>query len=105
MGNEECFIHDFVPVLSAGYGKVYVKMEFSKEKLRQIKRLMVLAAFLILMILYSDKVLVGVFFVVNILKPFLYGGAIAFALNIPMKALEEKLLAGWKGKADRKSVV
>ncbi len=99
MGNEECFIHDFVPVLSAGYGKVYVKMEFSKEKLRQIKRLMVLAAFLILMILYSDKVLVGVFFVVNILKPFLYGGAIAFALNIPMKALEEKLLAGWKGKS------
>ncbi len=79
-----------------------VKMEFSKEKLRQIRRLMVLAAFLILVILYSDKVLVGAFFVVNILKPFLYGGAIAFALNIPMKALEEKLLARWKGKSAAK---
>lgn len=32
-------------------------MEFSKEKIRQIKRLMLLAALLVLMIVYSDKVL------------------------------------------------
>lgn len=79
-----------------------VKMEFSKEKLRQIRKLMVLAALLILAILYSDKVFVGAVFVVNILKPFLYGGAIAFAMNIPMKALEEKLFARWKGKSASK---
>ena len=74
-------------------------MEFSREKLKQIRRLMVWATFLILIIIYSDKVLFGSIFVLNILKPFLYGGAIAFALNIPMRALEEKLLARWKGKS------
>ena len=79
-----------------------VKMEFSREKLRQIRKLMVLAALLILAILYSDKVFLGAVFVVNILKPFLYGGAIAFAMNIPMKALEEKLFARWKGKSASK---
>ncbi len=79
-----------------------VEMEFSKEKLRQIRHLMVMAAILILAIIYSDKVLVGVFFVINILKPFLYGGAIAFALNIPMRALEEKALGRWRGKTAQK---
>ena len=79
-----------------------VSMEFSKEKLRQIRKLMVLAALLILAILYSDKVFLGAVFVVNILKPFLYGGAIAFAMNIPMKALEEKLFVRWKGKSASK---
>ena len=77
-------------------------MEFSREKLKQIRRLMVWATFLILIIIYSDKVLFGSIFILNILKPFLYGGAIAFALNIPMRALEEKLLARWKGKSAAK---
>ena len=77
-------------------------MEFSKEKLKQIRLLMVLATVLILGIIYSDKVLLGGIFVINILKPFLYGGAIAFALNIPMRALEEKLLGRWQGKSAAK---
>ena len=77
-------------------------MEFSREKLKQIRHLMIWATFLILVIIYSDKVLFGSIFVLNILKPFLYGGAIAFALNIPMRVLEEKLMARWKGKSARK---
>jgi len=77
-------------------------MEFSKEKMRQIRHLMVLGAFLILALIYCDKVLLGAVFVINILKPFLYGGAIAFALNIPMRVLEEKAMARWKGKAAQK---
>ncbi len=77
-------------------------MEFSREKLKQIRRLMILAAFLVLMILYSEKVFFGAAFLFGILKPFLYGGAIAFVLNIPMRAVENKWLKGWNGKASDK---
>lgn len=77
-------------------------MEFSREKLKQIRRLMVLAALLVLAVIYSEKLLFGIAFVYGIAKPFVYGGAIAFVLNIPMRALEEKLLKGWKGKLAQK---
>ena len=73
-------------------------MEFSKEKLKQIRWLMVLAALLVLAIVYSSQVLTGVQFAFGIAKPFLYGGVIAFVLNIPMRALEETALKRWKGK-------
>ena len=35
---------------------------------------------------------------INILKPFIYGGVIAFVLNIPMNLIEKGLLGKWKGK-------
>ena len=73
-------------------------MEFSREKLKQIRRLMVLAAVLVLAIIYSDKLLLGIAFVYGIAKPFVYGAAVAFVLNIPMRAFEEKLLKRWQGK-------
>lgn len=78
-------------------------MEFSREKIRQIRRLMILAAFLILAIVYSDQVFQGISFLIGILSPFLAGGAIAFVLNIPLKAFEEKMLAGWRGKSAQKA--
>lgn len=77
-------------------------MEFSKEKIRQIKNLMVLAAFLVLAIIYSEKIFSVAVFLVDILKPFIYGGAIAFVLNIPMRLIEEKFLERWKGKMAKK---
>lgn len=73
-------------------------MEFSREKLKQIRRLMVLAAVLVLAVIYSDRLLLGIVFVYGITKPFLYGAAVAFVLNIPMRAFEEKLLRRWQGK-------
>lgn len=63
---------------------------------------MMLAAFLILVIIYSEEIFLAVGFFVDILKPFIYGGAIAFVLNIPMKLIEEKLLRRWKGKMAKK---
>ncbi len=77
-------------------------MGFNKEKIRQIRNLMLLAALLVLGIIYSEKIFSGAAFLVDILKPFLYGGVVAFILNILMKAIEEKLLKGWKGKAAKK---
>ena len=77
-------------------------MEFSKEKIKQIKNLMMLAAFLVLAIIYSEKIFLAAYFLVGILKPFIYGGAIAFILNIPMRLIEEKFLERWKGKMAKK---
>lgn len=74
-------------------------MEFSREKIRQIRNLMLLAAALTLVIIYSEKVLRGAAFVFGILRPFIYGGGVAFVLNIPMKLIEEKLLGRWKKKS------
>ena len=77
-------------------------MEFGREKIKQIKNLMVLAAFLILAVIYSEKLFFGILFLAGILKPFFYGGAVAFVLNIPMKWIEEKLLGRLEGKRVKK---
>lgn len=77
-------------------------MEFDKEKIKQIKRLMVLAAVLVLAVIYSEKIFYGVLFLAGILKPFLYGGAVAFVLNIPMKWIEERLLGRLRGERAKK---
>ncbi len=77
-------------------------MEFSRDKIRQIRHLMLLGAFLVLALIYSEKVFQGIAFLFGILSPFLVGGVIAFVLNIPMRAFEEKLLSRWKGKSARK---
>lgn len=77
-------------------------MGFDKEKIKQIRWLLVLAAVLVLGILYSSSVFAGILFAFRIARPFLYGGVIAFVLNLPMKAFENKLLGKWKGKAAAK---
>lgn len=74
-------------------------MEFSREKVRQIRHLMLLAAVLVLALMYSEAVFGGIAFLFGILSPFIVGGVIAFVLNIPMIFFEEKLLGRWKGKA------
>lgn len=78
-------------------------MEFGREKLKQIRHLMILAALLVLGIIYSQDVFRGIGFLFGIVRPFLAGGAIAFVLNIPMKAYEEKLLGRWRGKGAGKA--
>lgn len=73
--------------------------ELGREKVRQIRHLMILAAVLVLGLIYSEEVFQGAFFLFGILSPFLVGGVIAFVLNIPMRAFEEKLLSRWRGKS------
>lgn len=73
-------------------------MEFSREKIRQIRNLMFLAAALVLAVIYSERIFEGVGFFISILSPFLIGGVIAFVLNIPMRLYEERLFARWRGK-------
>ncbi len=77
-------------------------MEFSKEKMKQIRRLMLFATVLILLVIYSKSVFGGIVFGMQIVRPFLYGGIIAFVLNLPMKWIENCLLKKWKGRLARK---
>lgn len=77
-------------------------MESGRERIRQIRHLMAWAAFLALLLIYSDRVFQGIGFLFGILSPFLMGGAVAFVLNVPMKAFEERLFARWQGKAAQK---
>ncbi len=73
-------------------------MGFDKVKLKQIRGLMILGAVLILALMYSKSVFLGIAIAIGMIRPFIYGGAIAFVLNIPMKAIETKLLKRWNGK-------
>jgi len=72
---------------------------WSKGKVRQIRGLMVFGAILVLALIYSNTIYGGAVLVLEMFKPFLYGGAIAFVLNLPMKWIENKLLGKWHGKS------
>ncbi len=73
-------------------------MGFDKVKLKQIYKLIVFVAVIVLLLIYSEILFGGLKLLVGIFLPFLIGGAIAFILNIPMNSLEKKLLKKWNGK-------
>ena len=73
-------------------------MGYDKVKIKQIRGLMVLAAVLILALIYSQQILGAIALGFQILSPFIIGGVIAFVLNLPMNLIEKKLFARWKGK-------
>jgi predicted PurR-regulated permease PerM len=77
-------------------------MQSDREKIRQIQKLMLFGAVLVLVIVYSEKIVDAAFVTVDVLKPFFYGGILAIILNIPMKRIEEKLLFRWSSKASKK---
>jgi len=63
---------------------------------------MLLAAALVLAIIYSSEVFRSIAFLFGIISPFLVGGAMAFVLNIPMRGFEEKVFGRWRGRAAAK---
>lgn len=73
-------------------------MGYDKVKIKQISGLMVLAAGLILALIYSEQIFKAIGLGYTIVSPFVVGGIIAFILNLPMNLFETKLFAGWKGK-------
>lgn len=75
-------------------------MGFDKQKVRQIRQLILLVAVLVFALIYSKEVLTGISFVFQIFLPFIVGGVIAFVLNIPMTTFEKRLF----GKTDNKAV-
>ena len=64
-------------------------MGFDKKKIKQIRQLMLLAAVLILGLIYSQEVFNAISMLAGIMKPFIYGGVIAFVLNIPLYSVRD----------------
>ena len=71
---------------------------FDPKKVKQIKEIIIFTAVVTLIIMYSGKLGNLALFVIDITMPFIIGAAIAFIINMPMKAIEEKLLKKWTGK-------
>ena len=63
----------------------------NKEMIKALRGLMIFAAVLVLAVLHLDKVIMFIGLVIGILRPFLIGAAVAFIINIPMKAIEGRL--------------
>ena len=63
-------------------------MELKKETLKQIRGLILFTAVVIVWLWKFDTVIAVLRFVLNVVYPFLLGGAIAFVLNVPMNFVE-----------------
>ena len=63
----------------------------SKETIKALRGLMIFAALLVLAVLHLDKVFLAIGLMLSILQPFIIGAAVAFVINIPMRAIETKL--------------
>lgn len=73
-------------------------MDLNKENMRKIRELIVFTI-VILMALWKYTLVVDVLgFVLNIIFPFLLGGAIAFILNVPMSFLERQIFGNESAK-------
>ncbi len=73
-------------------------MEFSKAKVKQIRNLMILAAVLVLLVIYSKYTIAGARLLYSVLSPFIAGAIIAFILNLPMRAYERWIFGKAKNK-------
>ena len=66
-------------------------MELNQENIRKIKEIILFTAVIIVCLWKYETVLDILFFVLNILTPFILGGAIAFILNVPMNFVQRHL--------------
>lgn len=68
-------------------------MDLNKGNMKKIRGLILFTAVVCLAVVNMDVLLNGIFFLLGIVRPFIYGAAIAFVLNIPMKAIEKCLFS------------
>lgn len=68
-------------------------MDLNRGNMKKIRGLILFTAAVCLAAVKMDILLEGVFFLLGILRPFIYGASIAFVLNIPMKAIEKGLFS------------
>lgn len=64
----------------------------NKNTVKAVRGLLIFAAVLVLAVLYFEKVTGAIGIFLGMLSPFIIGGALAFVLNLPMTAIENKLL-------------
>lgn len=71
-------------------------MNLGQKNLKKIRGLILFTAVLILILMKFDVLWSAVVFVVNVIKPFLVGAAIAFIINIPMRFFEYRIFESEK---------
>lgn len=67
-------------------------MELKQETVKQIRGLIIFTAVLIVCLWKFDVVISAFQFVLNIVYPFLLGGAIAFALSVPIELCRTEII-------------
>lgn len=73
-------------------------MGYDKQKIKQIKEIILYIAALLLALKYSDICFGMIALLFRIFKPFIYGAVIAFILNLPLCFIERRLLQNWNTK-------
>ncbi len=73
-------------------------MNLDKQNMRNIRSLIIFAAIACLCVINIREVGSVISALFGILAPFIWGGAIAFVLNMPLRALENHLFKKWTGK-------
>ena len=68
-----------------------MRIELNQENIRKIKEIILFTAVIIVCLWKYETVLDILFFLLNILTPFILGGAIAFVLNVPMNFVQRHL--------------
>ena len=76
-------------------------MNLSKEDLRKIRGVIIFTIVILVGLWKYESVLAILGFLLDIIFPFLLGGAIAFILNVPMGFLERVLFGKAKGKGNK----
>lgn len=73
-------------------------MKLDKQTMKSIRHIILFIALVILGVINIRELFGVLKFVLGILRPFIWGGAIAFVMNIPLNGIEKRLLKDWKGK-------
>lgn len=73
-------------------------MKLDKQTMRSIRHIILFIAVVILGVINIRELFGVLKFVLGISQPFIWGGAIAFVMNIPLNGIEKRLLKNWKGK-------
>ncbi len=79
-----------------------VRMKLDKQTMRSIRHIILFIAVVILCVINIRDLFGVVKFVFGISQPFIWGGAIAFVMNIPLNGVEKRLLKNWRGKRAEK---
>ena len=79
-------------------------MDLNKKDMMNIMLLIVFAVLFYICVQKINSVAAGVMFVWHLVFPFILGGAIAFILNVPMHALENRLFGKLKERGKAKKI-
>ncbi|MGN1031102.1 MAG: AI-2E family transporter [Butyricicoccaceae bacterium] len=73
-------------------------MDLNRKNMHRLMLLIVFAAAVLCCVLHLDAVLQYGGMLAGVLSPFVFGGALAFILNVPMSFIQKKLFGGRRGK-------